>query len=182
MRELDPCVRKCLTWDWSGGCFLIGGEIFSLRFGFQEDRVWIDANHKANCIIKTLSFYLFGRVLSRVSGVRRDDATKFAFALDRAVTHRPKISEGANRSTIVLCSQPHRNAAANRGTMVFALHALGGHRTFGRLVRLAQSIGSNRSLRLGSSACLGRLLCRATLAPSERGAKMYTLRHHSDLE
>ena len=58
----------------------------------------------------------------------------------------------------------------------------GGHRAAARLVRLAQTYGSNGSLRPWGSARLGRVLCRASLALSERGAKMYTLRHHVDLE
>lgn len=34
--------------------------------------------------------------------------------------------EGANRETIVSCTKPRRNAAANSGITVFARHDLGG--------------------------------------------------------
>ena len=76
------------------------------------------------------------------------DAVTWSLPLD--VTDRSRfraigsdVAEGANRTTIFLCSQPHRNAAAIRGTRVIALHALRGHRASVRLVRLAQLSGSN---------------------------------------
>jgi hypothetical protein len=56
------------------------------------------------------------------------------------------------------------------------------HRAAARLVKLEQLCDPNRSLQFGGSARPSLLLCRATLALSERGAKMYRLRHHFDLE